>query len=92
MNSTTTSNNTTFYFSTGGTYINVFRSQAPPRPTAEQKAAAFLALRTRFRALAREHHPDVGGNPETMKTLNGWYAQEKRAALKGHRLLRWTWS
>ena len=36
-------------------------------------------IKIRYRALARQHHPDLGGNEETMKAVNNAY----ESALKG---------
>ena len=36
-------------------------------------------IKATYRRLAREHHPDLGGNPEVMKALNNAYEK----ALKG---------
>lgn len=35
-------------------------------------------IKSRYRDLARKHHPDLGGCPETMKTINSQYEKELR--------------
>lgn len=36
------------------------------------------AIRTAYLRLSREHHPDVGGNPDTMARINAAYEESKR--------------
>jgi curved DNA-binding protein CbpA len=46
-----------------------------------QDCANVQEIKIRFRELAKIHHPDHGGNEETMKTLNSQYHE---ALKKGH--------
>ena len=39
-------------------------------PIIDVDSAAMAIVNTGYRALARAYHPDLGGNPEVMKTLN----------------------
>lgn len=35
--------------------------------------ASWPEVKARYRALAKEHHPDLGGDPETFKRLKAQY-------------------
>lgn len=39
-------------------------------PITDVDSAAEAIVKTGYRALARAHHPDLGGDPNTMKILN----------------------
>ncbi len=40
-------------------------------------------LKTQYRQLALQHHPDRGGNAEKMKTINSAYKSVERWITKG---------
>ena len=90
--STTTGSSTTNNF--GPTLRVFSFDQAPPRSSPQLQAMEFISARLqvldlaygvpiadikkRYRALAREHHPDAGGDPERMKKINAAYDDLRR--------------
>lgn len=50
---------------TAASWFTVLEFSEPPREWA--------VIESRFKSLARVHHPDVGGNPETMAKINAAY-------------------
>ncbi len=69
-NNTSTANTATGYVE-----IHIFLGPPPaiPQITREEQQELLAELKRRYYALARQHHPDVGGSEETMKRLNAWY-------------------
>jgi DnaJ domain len=74
--------------------VRVFFRIETPRPSPQQLAMQFIAeklqvlglaygvpileIKKRYRLLAREHHPDAGGDAERMKLINAAYSDLRR--------------